>query len=123
MGSFLWSRLWKMRGVDLGKEVGLETRFHFLTNRDNDIRAFPHKSRPAGNTDPPRIRSIAYGSIRLVGGMADLLVPLGGEASFPLTKTENFEKLPGITLQKYPKMTKFGTKLKRLILVSKYSSR
>ena len=46
-----------------------------------------------------------------------------GKRSVPLKNAKNFQKLPGITLQKYPKMSKFGTKLKRPILVSIDSSR
>ena len=104
------------------KEVGLETRFHFLTNRDNGIRAFPHKSRPAGNTDPPRIGSIAYGSICRDELMTNLWFAVESEKSVPLKNAKNFQKLPGITLQKCLKMVEFRTKLKRPILVSIDSS-
>ena len=52
------------------------------------------QNRPAGNTDPPRIRSIAYNSIRLDERMTNLLFPARGEKSFPLKKAENFQKSP-----------------------------
>ena len=86
MGSQKGSRLWKMRGVDLGKEVGLETRFHFLTNLALLETSVCSQNRPAGNTDPSRIGSNAYGSTRLIELMTNLLFTAGGDKSFPLKK-------------------------------------
>ena len=71
----------------------LETRFHFLTNRDNGIRAFPHKSRPAGNTDPPRIGSIAYGSTRLIELMTNLSLPPSVHGVRPPQKCKKLSKI------------------------------
>ena len=50
--------------------------------------------RPAGNTDPPRIRSIAYGSIRRDELMTNLWFAVESEKSVPLKKAKNFQKSP-----------------------------
>ena len=94
----------------------------FLTNFALLETSVCSQNRPAGNTDPPRIRSNAYGSIRLVELMTNLWFLVAGEKSVPLKMAENSQKSPGITLEEYPKMPKFGTKLKRPILVSIDSS-
>ena len=133
--------MWDHAGacLDMSREaVGISSPSspHKIRPAGND-HPFPHKFdpagkprfshireefRPAGNTDPPRIRSTAYDSTRLIELMMNLWFAAWGERSFPLKKTENSQKSPGITLEKCTKMTKFRTRLKRPILVSIDSS-
>ena len=64
-----------------------------LTNRDNGIRAFPHKFRPAGNTDPCRIGSNAYGSTRLIELPTNLWFAARGERSVIVKNAKKLKKI------------------------------
>ena len=105
--------MWDHAGacLDMSREaVGISSPSspHKIRPAGND-HPFPHKFDPAGkpksshigwnfaragNTDPHRIRSNAYGSIRRDELTTNLLFPPQDEMSFPLKMAQNFQKLP-----------------------------